>query len=392
MAEAAEQQQDFLSMSDEEIENMAFPPEESAPAQEQPSEEPAQEEPTGQEEDVVVDEAPAQEEELIDFDPYADGAPQEQPDAEEDFYQEEEEQTQETEDEPEQEEAGPADTGLDYQSAIEELFSPFRANGKNMQVSSVEDARRLMQMGANYNKKMAALKPNLKMMKMLENNGLLSEDKINYLIDLEKKNPKAISKLIKEGNLDVMDLDEEQSDEYTPNAYNVSDKQFEFDNVVDDLRDTPSFEKTVDIIDNKWDAASKQVLLDDPNSLQIINDHVDTGIYDIVMPEVERQQMLGKLDGLSTLAAYKYIGSLMEKNGAFEQYLNKNSTTPNTQPRNPDTQPKANRQAEQQRTSRKKAAASPKNKVGGKKGVPSDFNPLNMSDEEFEKFDANFLK
>ena len=37
---------------------------------------------------------------------------------------------------------------------LKALFSPFKANGREMQVSSVEDIRTLMQMGANYNKKM----------------------------------------------------------------------------------------------------------------------------------------------------------------------------------------------------------------------------------------------
>ena len=58
---------------------------------------------------------------------------------------------------------------LDYKAEYEKLLKPFKANGRDIQVGSVDDAIALMQMGANYNKKMAALKPNMKLLKMLEN-------------------------------------------------------------------------------------------------------------------------------------------------------------------------------------------------------------------------------
>ena len=87
---------------------------------------------------------------------------------------------------------------VDYKAEYDRLVAPFKANGREITVKSVDDAIALMQMGANYNKKMSALKPNLKLMKLLENNGLLDETKIGFLIDLEKKNPDAINKLIKD--------------------------------------------------------------------------------------------------------------------------------------------------------------------------------------------------
>ena len=87
-----------------------------------------------------------------------------------------------------------------------------------------------MQMGANYNKKMAALKPNLKLLKLLENNGLLSEEKLSFLIDLDKKNPDAITKLVKDSGLDPLEMDVSKSD-YKPNTYTVHDREVELDSV-----------------------------------------------------------------------------------------------------------------------------------------------------------------
>ena len=62
---------------------------------------------------------------------------------------------------------------IDYKAEYERLTQSFKANGKEIAVANVDEAISLMQMGANYNKKMAALKPNLKLLKLLENNKLL---------------------------------------------------------------------------------------------------------------------------------------------------------------------------------------------------------------------------
>src|SRR5690606_34973436 len=108
---------------------------------------------------------------------------------------------------------------VDYEAEYKRLLTPFKANGREIQVKSVDDAIQLMQMGANYNKKMAALKPNLKLMKMLQNNNLLSEEKLSFFIDLEKKDPAAINKLVKDAGINPMDLDAEKATGYKQSTH-----------------------------------------------------------------------------------------------------------------------------------------------------------------------------
>ncbi|RLD76246.1 MAG: hypothetical protein DRJ15_15705, partial [Bacteroidetes bacterium] len=134
---------------------------------------------------------------------------------------------------------------IDYKAEYERLIAPFRANGKDMQIESVDDALTLMKMGANYNKKMAGLKPNLKLLKMLEKNDLLDESKLSFLIDLDQKNPGAVNKLIKDSGIDPLDIDTEKEDEYRPSTYTVDDKEVELDGVLDEIRDTQSFKDTL---------------------------------------------------------------------------------------------------------------------------------------------------
>ena len=52
------------------------------------------------------------------------------------------------------------DKAPDYESLYKQMMAPFKANGKEFAPSSPDEVIRLAQMGANYTKKMQALKPN----------------------------------------------------------------------------------------------------------------------------------------------------------------------------------------------------------------------------------------
>lgn len=263
---------------------------------------------------------------------------------------------------------------IDYKAEYERLIAPFRANGKDMQIASIDDARTLMSMGANYNKKMAALKPNLKLLKMLENNDLLDEGKLSYLIDLDKKNPEAINKFIKESGVDPMDIDADEPTDYKPNTYTVNDKEVELDAVLDDIKESPAYAETIDVVGNKWDKASKQIILETPVMLRVINAHIENGIYKQITDVVEHERTLGRLTDISDFAAYKLVGDAMQAKGAFT------GMQPATAPAAPpDDVPKADPALKN-----RKRAASPTKNAPGKK-APADFNPLAVSDEEFEK-------
>lgn len=273
---------------------------------------------------------------------------------------------------------------IDYKAEYEKLFAPFKANGKEIAISNADDAISLMQMGANYNKKMAALKPNLKLLKLLENNNLLNEEKIGYLIDLEKKNPDAINKLIKDSGLDPMDLDTEKASGYKPNTYTVDDREMELDTVLDEIQGTPSYNRTLDIVSTKWDGPSKQVIASSPQVLRVINDHVQSGIYDTITKEVERERMFGRLNGLSDIDAYKQVGDAIQARGGFG-HLNKQVQQTPAQPVVVTPKPK---QVDDDKLKEKRRAAS-STKPAASNQVSQDYNPLALSDDAFGKLVKN---
>jgi hypothetical protein len=272
---------------------------------------------------------------------------------------------------------------VDFEAEYKRLLAPFKANGREISVGSVDDAIVLMQMGANYNKKMAALKPNLKLMKLLENNGLLSEEKIGFLIDLEKKNPAAINKLVKDSGIDPMDLDAEKASGYKQTAYTVDDREIELDTVLDELQGTPSYNRTLEIVSTKWDGASKQVIAGNPQLLKVINDHVSAGIYDVISQEIERERVFGRLSGLSDIEAYRQVGDALHAKGAFTS-LAKGSSPNQEKPATPPVVVTPKPKVEDDTLKDKRRAAS-STRPAAPTSAPKDFNPLALSDEEFTK-------
>lgn len=279
---------------------------------------------------------------------------------------------------------------VDFKSEYEKLMAPFKANGREMQVRNADEARRLMQMGANYNKKMAAIKPSLKTVKLLDKHGLNDQEKLSHLIDLSKGDKGAIQKLLKDSNVDPLDLDSEEESNYRPNTYDVDDREMELDEVLENLQDTPTFNQTLGLVRNKWDDASKQTIADNPRVLEVLNSHMANGIYERVSTEVERQRALGELTGVSDIEAYRQVGDRMAEEGAFNDLAqDKPASTEKPEPK-PAPRKTRRKAPDPERKQKKRAVSSTKTKPASKS--PSDFNPLGMSDEEFEKqFDPTLL-
>lgn len=248
------------------------------------------------------------------------------------------------------------------------ILQPFKANGGEVQVRNVDEAIQLMQMGANYTKKMQALQPNLKVLKTLEKQGLLDEAKLNYLIDLSKGDPKAVAKLVKEANPEWSQVDEEE--EYVPNNHQVSETAIQLEQVLDSIESTPTGARCIDVVGNQWDDGSKAILTKEPALIAQLNEQMQMGIFDKINAEVQHVRMFGGLVGKSDFEAYRIVGAQMFQEGKLTQ----------------QAQPVARTSAKQQdpaRNTQRKAAATPSSRK--QVSVQSEYSPLAMSDEEFLK-------
>lgn len=282
---------------------------------------------------------------------------------------------------------------VDYKAAYDKLLAPFKANGRDIRVENVDEAIRLMQMGANYNKKMAALKPNLALLKTLENNGLLNADKINFLIDLEKKNPEAISKLIQDSGINPLDISADKAGAYKPGNHGVHDSEIELDQVLDELKDSPKYNDTLVLVSKDWDAKSKQVIANQPQLLKVINAHMESGIFDLVATEVERSKLFGNLQGLSDLEAYRQVGDAMAKDGKFDHLTKKPGQASPAGQQTPVAKvvvPPNPKQADDSKRDAQRRAAAPAKGVAPAAKANDGVNPLALSDEDFLKLKQTF--
>jgi len=270
----------------------------------------------------------------------------------------------------------PETTEFDYESAYKKVSEPFKANGVDMQVKDPQDIVRLMQMGANYQKKMAQLKPNLKLIKMLEKNELLDEGKLHNLIDLSKKNPKAIAKLVEESDVDPLDIDKDVPTDYQPTNYSVTDKEYNLDAVLDEIKDTATFNKTINVLTKEWDPQSKATISEYPEIISIINAHMGNGVFEKVNAVLQQEKTLGKLAGVPDVDAYKQIAEHLHKNGLLQ---NTASNPTGTSQVSSKTDEKANAD----RNKKRKAVAPVKQTTTKKAASDEDF--LGLSDEDFMK-------
>ena len=285
-------------------------------------------------------------------------------------------------------------TPVDYKAVYEKIMAPFKANGRQIQLNSPDEVISLMQMGANYTQKMQALQPNLKLMRMLENNGLLDESKLTFLIDVNRKDPAAITKLLKEANIDPLEIDVQADPGYKPGNHRVTDEDMVFVDTIREVNTSPEGAKLIREIDQSWDEASRKAIWKEPGILKVLRDHRENGIYSRVESELERRKLFGEFQNTPFLEAYYATaqalhsqGKLMTPNGAPTQNQN---PAQGAQPAPVQSGQRQGRVLDQKAAVRKPSpdvdkirAAQPTRAAPGK--VQSDFNPLAMSDEEFEK-------
>ncbi len=283
-----------------------------------------------------------------------------------------------------------ADTPVvDPKTEYEKILAPFNANGKPMQVKNADEAIRLMQMGANYSRKMQDIQPHRKVLRMLQDNQLLDENRLSFLIDLEKKNPEAIKKLIADSGIDPLEIDMTVAPAYREGTHRVSDEEESFRSVLDEVTSSVTGKETVQLVHTTWDQLSKDALWANPEILKTIQQQRENGIYDRIVSELDRQRALGDIP-VSTpfLKAYEQVGKQLVASGGFQDLAQTPGNAANQQ--QGQGQPQPQKQVVDTRVAQPKPvtsnseqarAASPTRSTPGT--AKPLVNPLSMSDEDF---------
>lgn len=259
---------------------------------------------------------------------------------------------------------------IDYKAFYETMTKPFRANGREVQISNVDDAIRLMQQGANYSKKMEELKPKRALIKTLEQHGLTDKEQLGYLVDLANKDPKAIAKLVKESGIDLYEFDVEQANEYSPNLQIQEPTAFE-DVVSEITANNPDAIDVLNII-GQWDDETKDFLYNKPDGLRIFAEHKANGFFDKVVGIIENERMFGRMTDKTYLEAYADIEAMLNAQNAQQS---KPQSFTGTRP---------NQNKPMQVSNDKKRKAGMPNSANT--AQTTTFNPLTITDEELIQY------
>lgn len=292
-----------------------------------------------------------------------------------------------TGDSPVEDPAKTVETPANYEELYKKIMAPFKANGKMIDLKDPAEAIQLMQMGANYTRKLQELQPQRKLMLMLQNNGLLNEDKLSFLIDLDKRNPEAIKKLVKEAGIDPLDIDTSVDTTYQTGNHKVTDAEANFRNVLDEIGSTTDGKITLQAINDGWDQASKEVLWKQPELITTMHNQREAGVYQIVVDEIHRQKTLGTLPpNVPFIEAYRVVGDRLLETDAFDHLPAIKQLKPQRTPAVVATRTGSSKPVAV--NGDKASAASPSRSTPR---TATTVNPLSMSDEDFLKQMENRL-
>lgn len=294
----------------------------------------------------------------------------------------------------EQNEGGEAKPVTQEEVTAEKAFfdrvtAEFQANGKAFKIDSAEDVVSLMQKGLNYNQKMATMKPGMKVLKALQEQGIESVEDLGFLLDLKSKKPEAIARLIQESGIDAYELNEEKAQAYQPSVPQVSDEVVNFEMTAKSLEGNPHFGTVVQQL-GTYDETSKQEIFKNPHLLNLLTDHVQNGYYDKICARLEQEQAVGRLNGMSFLQAYDTVGNMLFGQPQQQAPVQQPVVIP-TQVATPvatsvASKPKASNNAARQAAAGTQSTSA---QVQQYNFTPEDI--WNMSPEEFAKIDPKFL-
>lgn len=265
-------------------------------------------------------------------------------------------------------------------SFFEKVSAPFKADGKEIQIRTPEEAIRLMQMGVNYSRRMQEMKPLRETHAMLETHGLNDPEKLNELIDLSKGSKEAIQKYLAKHNIDPLDLDTSKADAHTTPNYRSDPKDVAFQDAIDTTLLAEGGKELLSDVNRDWDDQSKEALRENPSIFGKLLEQRDTGVYSLIQKELLHQKTMGYLANVPFLQAYEQVGNAMEKAGVFKQTSQKTGLAPiDTGSRKSAPKPKT------EQTNPNLSSASKSKLAGSRDAAPTEPDYLSMSDEDFMK-------
>jgi hypothetical protein len=217
----------------------------------------------------------------------------------------------------------------------------------------------------------------------------LTNEDMNFAIDLLKGNKEAITTLLQKHQVDTLDLETEGKPVYVPQNYGRSEVELDIAEVTAKISGDPEYEITHRVLTKDWDDESWNEMTKRPILMELLHKDVKSGAFDTINPiatklKVQDQIRYGR-ELKSDLEYYKAAVGVHTDNSMRQVTLAEDNERAK---KLADVQVKqVKREAVQEAAKGRKAAAPTKSKAGTKKltdYLAEDFGK--MSDAEYMKW------
>ena len=294
-----------------------------------------------------------------------------------------------------------------YKDFYNKVTSEFVANGKVMKgFTEPEKIIQAQQMAAGFSEKMRAFKQYRPFIEPLKKKGILDNpDKFNLMIDAIDGDQEAIKALLKETNIDPLELNIDEVD-YKPKDNLASPITLAYDDLIDTASQFGIDDKVNNIITKEWDDDSVAELLSDTKNSSDLIAHMNNGVYDIVQERIAKKKMTditGSFSSMRDIDQYRAAVAELEQEYVQQQQMQQQQVMHQSQEpvvqfsedaiqaeiakiKAEKEQVKKREQANSKANTARKKAASVSKKKSTMKQTKKVFDPMELSDDEFEKY------
>jgi len=260
----------------------------------------------------------------------------------------------------------------DFSAIPRDKIMPNEINVNGMTVrATMEELEAGFKKGMNYTQKMQEIAPHRKDMNLMMEHGLSTDD-LNLLIEAKKGNKEALGKLIANAKVDVLDLDAEASQDYTPENYAKDVPNVEMEQIKNEILADTEIAPSVETALQSMPEDMYQMVSSNAMGMSSLYSDMKSGMYAKVMPEVMKQQALYGMQE-PTIQTYLKVAKQHFGQGEQEQ----------AQPRKVPAQPEPTVDKELNNKRRSAGTTPPAAQTKPDSFIQDDLD--NMSDDDFEK-------
>lgn len=188
------------------------------------------------------------------------------------------------------------DSDDDSTTAKGPVTRTFKADGKEFTFTEqeiMEQFETVFGQSMNYTQKMQKIAPYRKMISALETEGITHE-LLNIAIDALKGDKGALKRMMETNSIDPYDLAQDDAEEapYQPRSYGKDDTVLAIEEITGKIQKDEEFQITRNVIDEQWDAGSRQAFAKEPRMIEALHNDIKSGVYDRVAPAAMKMKVL----------------------------------------------------------------------------------------------------